>query len=98
MKRESHTRSVTLAALAIGVLLSMTACGEMLQRRADVEQPSGADPALESKFGLTADAQDPSERDKELGYGRWKAKPEPTGTDSPTSPDRRKGYGGSGDQ
>lgn len=81
----------------MGVLMSLSACGELLQRRVDVDQPSGADPALDSKFGLTADAQDPSERDKELGYGRWKAKPEAAGTDSPTSPDRRKGYGGTGD-
>ncbi len=62
---------------------------EMQQRRMDVPVASGSDDSINPRFGLTADAQDPTERDKELGYGKWKAKPEPEGTRSPTSPTRR---------
>lgn len=72
---------------AIG-LHSMLGC-ELQQRRVDVPVASGADESINPEFGLTADAQDPTERDKEMGYGKWKAKPEPTGTYDPTSPDRR---------
>ena len=97
MKKQTSKRTLAVLPAVLCVLLGPSAYGELLQRRVDVEKASGADPELQSKFGLTADAQDPSERDKELGYGRWKAKPETEGTDSPTSPDRRKGYGGTGD-
>ncbi|MCA9276621.1 MAG: hypothetical protein KDA29_11390 [Phycisphaerales bacterium] len=72
----------------IAAMLCLGGC-EMQQRRVDVPQPTGADEQVDPRFGLTADAQDPSERDKELGYGKWKAKPEPEGTRAPTSPTRR---------
>lgn len=78
--------------MRLGVLMlsAMLFAGcDMQQRRVDVPMASGADEGLNPAFGLTADAQDPSERDKELGYGKWKAKPEPTGTRAPTSPTRR---------
>ena len=74
---------------------ALSAC-EVQQRRVDVPEPSGADESIDSRFGLTADAQDPQERDKELGYGRWKAKPEPEGTRAPTSPTRRGSWGTGG--
>ncbi|MCA9302747.1 MAG: hypothetical protein KC996_01345 [Phycisphaerales bacterium] len=77
----------TLALIALAPLL--TGCGAALQRRVDVHQPSGADSSIDERFGLTADAQDPTQRDNELGYGRWKAKPEPTGTVDPRSSTRR---------
>lgn len=76
-----------LSVLLLGAL-ALTGC-DLQQRRVDVPVASGADEALNPEFGLTADAQDPTERDKELGYGKWKAKPEPTGTRAPTSPTRR---------
>ena len=76
-------------------MLGVAGC-EVQQRRVDVPQATGADESLESRFGLSADAQDPSERDKELGYGKWKAKPETTGTKDPTSPSRRGSNWGSG--
>ena len=41
------------------------------------------------ELGLSADALDPTVRDKREGYGRWKQKPDPVGSDSPLSPDRR---------
>ncbi len=76
------------------VLSILTGCGiqeigELQQRRVDLPVASGADESIDDRFGLTADAQDPSERDAEMGYGRWKAKPEPDGTAAPTSPTRR---------
>ncbi len=42
------------------------------------------------ELGLSSDALDPTLRDKRDGYGRWKQKPDPEGTDSPMSPDRRR--------
>ena len=81
--------------MAIFSLLSLAGCvtaqemGQLQERRVELPEASGADDSLDSRFGLTADAQDPSERDKELGYGKWKAKPEPTGTAKPTDPSRR---------
>ena len=78
------------------MMLAGSAGCEMQQRRMDVPQASGADEQINPEFGLTADAQDPSERDKEMGYGKWKAKPEPEGTRAPTSPTRRgASWGGS---
>ena len=71
-----------------GAMLFVGGC-ELQQRRVDVKQASGADSSIDPRFGLTADAQDPSERDKEMGYGKWKAKPETEGTASPTDPSRR---------
>ena len=85
------------AILICGASLMAAAGCEMQQRRVDVDQPSGADEDLNSRFGLTADAQDPTERDKELGYGKWKAKPESEGTRAPTSPTRRGSSWGAGD-
>ena len=76
------------------VLASVTGCA-MQQRRADVPEASGADESIDSRFGLTSDAQDPTQRDAELGYGRWKAKPETKGTAASTSPERRGSWTGS---
>jgi len=84
-----------LGAMVMPWLISMSGCvtaqemGQLQERRVELPEASGADESLDPRFGLTADAQDPSERDKELGYGRWKAKPEPTGTAKPTDPSRR---------
>lgn len=87
--QRSMLTSGCVLALA-GLLAFQTGCRDLQKRRVDIVQPSGADADLENRFGLTADAQDPSERDKELGYGRWKLKPEADGTESPNSPNRRK--------
>ena len=81
-------------------LASLSACGmqdvrDLQQRRVDLPVASGADESLDDRFGLTADAQDPGERDEELGYGRWKSKPETEGTAAPTSPSRRGSWTGS---
>lgn len=76
------------------MLLLGSGC-ELQQRRVDVNKASGADESIDPRFGLTADAQDPSERDKEMGYGKWKAKPEAEGTAAPTDPSRRRNWGGS---
>ena len=78
-----------MGVLAFGYL---GGCRDLQKRRVELKQASGADSSLDDRFGLTDDAQDPSERDKELGYGRWKAKPDPVGTDSPTNPSRRKPF------
>ncbi len=91
--KRSATRP--LAYLIATTLLTGLFAGCGLQRRVDVPNASGADESLEARFGLTDDAQDPSQRDAELGYGRWKAKPEPKGTASPTSPSRRGSWTGS---
>ncbi|MFK7760326.1 MAG: hypothetical protein AB8C13_10325 [Phycisphaerales bacterium] len=92
--RKEHTVQVLSGMLLIvvsgSVLGTISGCENIRKRRVDVVQPTGADGGLDARFGLTSDAQDPSERDKELGYGRWKAKPEADGTDAPSSPDRRK--------
>lgn len=79
--------------IAAGFLSSATGCRDLQRRRVEINKASGADSDLEDRFGLTADAQDPSERDKELGYGRWKQKPETEGTSSPTDPSRRQPIG-----
>ncbi len=92
--KRTAIRSREAYLIVIAVLIGLGAgCG--LQRRVEVPKASGADESLEERFGLTDDAQDPSERDAELGYGRWKAKPEPKGTASPTSPSRRGSWTGS---
>lgn len=78
-------------------IVLMSGCRDLQKRRVEVNQSSGADPELQERFGLTADAQDPSERDKELGYGRWRTKPETEGTASPNSPSRRQNIGGNPD-
>ena len=90
------SRISLLAICAISAVM-MSGCRDLQKRRVEVKQSSGADPELQDRFGLTADAQDPSERDKELGYGRWKTKPETEGTASPNSPSRRQNIGGNPD-
>jgi hypothetical protein len=82
--------------VCLGLLVSvvMLGCesqqlGSLQTRRVDVPTASGADDSIDERFGLTDDAQDPSKRDAEMGYGRWKAKPEVKGTAAPTSPSRR---------
>ena len=82
-----------LASLVGSMLFVSNGCRDLQKRRVEINQASGADADLQERFGLTSDAQDPSERDKELGYGRWKLKPETEGTDSPNSPDRRGAIG-----
>jgi len=89
-----NTRARTIGAVYLVAIAALTGCetqqlGTLQQRRVDIPVASGADEAIDDRFGLTADAQDPSERDAEMGYGRWKAKPEAEGTSSPTSPNRR---------
>lgn len=66
-------------------MLSSMGCG---QKRDPV--PEGVDPDTAARLGLTEDARDPTQRDKEAGYYKWKEKPEPIGTDAPTSPSRRR--------
>jgi hypothetical protein len=90
MRNHDSNRSVARFSVLVGLgaIFFVTGC-ELQQRRVDVKQASGADSEIDPRFGLTADAQDPSERDKELGYGKWKAKPETAGTEDPTSPTRR---------
>ena len=89
------TKQTTIRSLAyLFALTALTGCG-LQQRRVDVPNASGADESLEGRFGLTDDAQDPSKRDAEMGYGRWKAKPESKGTATPTSPSRRGSWTGS---
>ncbi|MBL4590352.1 MAG: hypothetical protein JKY96_00175 [Phycisphaerales bacterium] len=89
MPSKYTSRNRVLFPLVGAVLLVSTGCGEMLQRRVDVTQPSGVDETIDDRFDLNADAQDPSKRDRELGYGRWKGKPETKGTAEKTSRTRR---------
>lgn len=93
MRIKSLTHRTLLLSIFSGVLVLVGGC-ELQQRRVDVKQASGADGSIDDRFGLTADAQDPTERDKELGYGKWKAKPEAEGTSDPTDPSRRGSWGG----
>jgi len=88
MQMNKSTRQIMMISIGAALLAFNAGC-QLQQRRVDVKQPSGADQSLENRFGLTADAQDPTERDKELGYGMWKAKPEPEGTAAPSDPSRR---------
>lgn len=91
-------RAAAIGLSGIAVLVSLGGCAaqqgiESLQtRRVELPQASGADDSLDDRFGLTADAQDPHKRDEELGYGRWKAKPEASGTLAPTAPGRRRSW------
>ncbi len=86
-------RRVGISLLLVLVVGLNPGCRDLQKRRVEIKQSSGADEGIDSRFGLTDDAQDPSERDKELGYGRWRQKPEPDGTLSPTSPARRRPIG-----
>lgn len=79
-------KRVQFRALALFfVLAALSACG---QRRA--EPAPAIDEETAARLGITPDAVDPTERDKDKGYLLWKEKPEPTGTEDPTSPGRRK--------
>ncbi len=89
MKPRSFQLKCHTTALFTAIIIIPIGCGEVLQRRTDVAQPSGADESINDRFELNADAQDPSERDRELGYGRWKGKPDPEGTADKTSSTRR---------
>lgn len=90
MIRAMHRPSRVICGFFACIAMALhTGCGELLQRRVEVPEPTGADPELEERFGLTGDAQDPTERDTQLGYGRWKHPPESEGTKDPKSPDRR---------
>jgi len=87
--RRGVARSALLVVIG-GFVASSWGCGDdLLRRRVEVPEPSGADPELRERFGITDDAQDPTERDTELGYGRWKEAPETEGTKDPFSPSRR---------
>lgn len=66
-------------------LLTLTACGQRREPAAN-----NMDPEAAARLGLTEDAKDPTRRDTEAGYNRWKPKPEPVGTLHPLSPERRK--------
>ncbi len=52
--------------------------------------PSTVDADTAARLQLTEDAKDPSLRDREAGYNRWRPKPEPEGTAQPLSPSRRR--------
>lgn len=52
--------------------------------------PPTVDTETAAKLQLSEDAKDPTLRDNEAGYNRWRPKPEPDGTASPLSPTRRK--------
>lgn len=73
-----------IAPLALAALLALPACG---QKRSSAE---ALPPEQADRFGLTPDAQDPTQRNLEAGFYRWKEAPETEGTYSPNSPNRRK--------
>jgi hypothetical protein len=73
------------ALVFLSVTAALVGCG---QRRA--EPAPAIDEATAARLGITPDAVDPTERDKDKGYLLWKEKPETTGTEDPTSPGRRK--------
>jgi len=66
-------------------LIAPCGCGQKRE-----PTPERMDRATAARLGLTEDALDPTQRDKDAGYYRWKEKPEPVGTDDPTSPKRRR--------
>lgn len=83
------SRSVRLGALVLSATLlgaGLVSCGQ----RREPARGQEIDPNTRARLGLTEDALDPTVRDKEAGYGMWRAKPEPTGTRDPLSPERRK--------
>ena len=90
--RSIASRTLLLAALVAIPALAGCENADIRQRRVDVPQGSGADPDLQARFGLTNDAQDPTQKQKELGAGWWKSPDETEGTKSPTSPSRRRGF------
>lgn len=99
MKINQRTAAMSMAYLVAITLLTGCKAQQGLNslqlRRVDVPVATGADESLDDRFGLTADAQDPHQRDEEMGYGRWKSKPDPEGTSPPTSPSRRSSWTGS---
>jgi hypothetical protein len=85
MNRPMHTgRGVLLNGL-IG-LLTLSGCAK---EKSD-PTPSTVDAETAARLQLTEDAKDPTLRDNEAGYNRWRPKPEPEGTAPPMSPSRRK--------
>lgn len=88
-------RAVAVAALSLAIG-ALSACGSSKAVRTD--QP---DAETREAFGFTSQAQDPTARNREAGYdGFFRAAPEPEGTESQLSPERRShgfGAGGSDD-
>ncbi len=72
------------AALAAAALLA-TGCARQTR-----PVPEGVDDSTAARLRLTEDAKDPTVRDDEAGYNRWRPKPEPEGTAAPLSPARRR--------
>lgn len=72
------------------VALGAAGSGGCAKQRAEQPVSSTVDPEMAARLGLTADAIDPTKRDEQAGYNRWKPKPEPEGTAAPLSPTRRK--------
>lgn len=77
----ARTAAAHTVALAV-VAIALSGCG---QKR----DPAKLSPEQAQRLGLTQDALDPTQRDLDSGYYRWKPKPEAEGTDAPQSPDRR---------
>ena len=73
-----------IALAAFAALAALPACG---QKRTN---PEPIAPEQADRFGLTPDAQDPTRRNLEAGFYRWKEAPEAEGTYAPNSPNRRK--------
>lgn len=74
----------------IWLVLATTGLASVSCAQKRATDPDPIDPSTAARLGLTDDARDPTLRDKEAGYYKWKEKPEPTGTEDPTSPDRRR--------
>lgn len=81
--------TLKLACVVIACVAIQAGCGQ----KREPTRPS-IDPGTADRLGLTEDARDPTQRDLDAGYYKWKAKPEPEGTLDPTSPGRRR-VGGS---
>lgn len=83
--RRALLRTLPVCVSLLGCLLAM-GCG---QKRTEPVPPT-VDAETAARLGLTQDAKDPTVRDNEAGYNRWRPKPEPEGTASPLSPSRRR--------
>ena len=81
-------RPLSVAVLIMGLGVGLATLPACRQKRDPA--PERMDPAQAARLGLTPDARDPTERDNEAGYGRWRTKPEPTGTADPLAPSRRR--------
>ena len=68
--------------VAAGAMLSTAGCGSTPERAEAPALSAGG-------VALPPDAEDPSARAKRLGYGPWKAAPEPEGTREQTHHSRR---------